>query len=55
MGKSDQIGEIYVICRMLKLFRHYVWAQAEFHKVGPASEKPIDPVLVFIYGEQQKI
>ena len=28
MGQPDQIGEIYVISGMLKLFRHYVLAQA---------------------------
>ena len=33
---------------MLKLFRHYVWAQ--FHKAGPDIEKALDPVLVFIQG-----
>ena len=26
MGKTDQIGEIYIISGMLKLFPHYVWA-----------------------------
>ena len=33
---------------MLKLFRHYILAQAQFHKAGPAKEKALDPVLVFI-------
>ena len=28
VGKPDQIGAIYVISGMLKLFRHYVLAQA---------------------------
>ena len=33
---------------MLKLFRHYALAQAQFHKAEPDMEKALDPVLVFI-------
>ena len=35
---------------MLKLFRHYVWAQ--FNKAGPDIEKALDPVFVFIREQQ---
>ena len=45
MGKPGQIGGIRVISGMLRLFWHYVLAQA-----GPDIEKALDPVLVFIRG-----
>ena len=52
-GKQDQIGQIYVISGMLKLFGHYVSAQAEYSTRlhGPVMEKALDPVLVI--GEQK--
>ena len=44
---------------MLKLFHHYLLAQAQFHKAGPDIEKALDPVLLFyddqyfLYDDQQ--
>ena len=52
MGNTDQIDEIEVFSGMLRMFWHYVWAQA-FHKAGPDIEKTLDPVLV-IYTRDNK-
>ena len=51
MERPDQIGEIYVISRMLKLYGHYVWVHTgRSAKAVSDIEKAIDPVLVFIRG-----
>ena len=40
---------------MLKLFRLYALAQAQFHKARPDIEKALDPVLVFFTMSNKSI
>ena len=55
MVKPDQIGEIYVISRMLKLFGHYVWAQAEHSKRLDQLQRKLLTQSWFLYTENNKI